>query len=210
MSLVFPLKRPRYVPKIRKIDDKEKEIFKKQVKSKIIQGKTEVMFYDEAFFKRETTLTRGWYIKGSKPEIINRKSRDKVGIHSAISLSGRLFSLIFNEFNSDTFIEYLKALISGSKKKITLILDNASPHKSKKVIEFVARHKRKINLLYLPPYSPDLNPQEGVWKDIRYSRTHNIYFKDYLSLEDTLIDYLKEFSVPNEKLAGLCKTYSCV
>jgi len=74
----------------------------------------------------------------------------------------------------------------------------------------VAENKRKIELVYLPPYSPDLNPQEAVWKDIRYSRTHNIYFEDYMTLENTLTEYLKEFSVPNEKLAGLCKTYSCV
>jgi transposase len=168
------------------------------------------MFYDEAFFKRETTITRGWYLKGSKPEVINRKSHDKVGVHSAISLSGRLFSLIFNEFNSDTFIEYLKALTLGIKKKITLVLDNASPHKSKKIKEFVAKNKRKIELIYLPAYSPDLNPQEGVWKDIRYSRTHNVYFDDYISLENTIVDYLKDFSVPNEKLAGLCAAYSCV
>jgi transposase len=50
------------------------------------------------------------------------------------------------------------------KQKIIIVLDNASPRKSHKVKEFIQKNKKRLELLYLPPYLPDLNPIEWVWK----------------------------------------------
>jgi len=72
------------------------------------------------------------------------------------------------------------------------------------VKEFVAKHKRRLELLFLPPYSPDLNPVERVWKNLRYYVTHNVYFETLDALENAVITYLKEHAKPNERLRSLC------
>jgi transposase len=89
-------------------------------------------------------------------------------------------------------------------KKLVLVVDNSSTHKSRKVIEFLEEHKELIELLYLPPYSPDLNPVERVWKHMRYHITHNIYFETLEALENAIVQYLKNHSKPNEELSSLC------
>lgn len=157
----------------------------------------EVFFYDEAFFKRESTVTRGWYLKGLKNTVDCPVTKEKVGVSGALnSRNGRVHSLIFDGCDSNTFIYYLGSLLEEYKegKKIALVLDNASSHKSKLVKEFVASVNDRLELIYLPPYSPDLNPVERVWKDLRYKVTHNVYFDSKDILEEHIMTYLKERS----------------
>jgi len=154
----------------------------------------EVFFYDEAFFKRESTITRGWYLKGLKNSVDCPITKEKVGVSGAINQrDGRVYSLIFDGCDSNTFIYYLEFLLADyiGCKKIALILDNASSHKSKMVKEFVKSVNDRLELIYLPPYSPDLNPVERVWKDLRYKVTHNVYFESKEILEEHIMGYLK-------------------
>ena len=69
--------------------------------------------------------------------------------------------------NSDVFIEFLKRLMVGSKNKIFLIVDNGPAHVSKQTKAFVAKLGGRLRLFYLPPYSPDRNPDELVWKHLK-------------------------------------------
>ena len=180
----------------------------KKIHDEIIpNNKIELLFYDEAFFRRESTITRGWFPRGHKSQVKCPFTKEKVGICGAVNhRNGRLFSLIFDGFDSDTFIYYLKWLIKKFKtrKKIVLILDNASSHKSNKVAEFVEIHKKRLELLFLPPYSPELNPVERVWKNLRYRVTHNTFFENITALENAVIEYLKDHAKPNERLKSLC------
>lgn len=114
--------------------------------------------------------------------------------------------MVCDEFDSDTFIQYLKLLLSEyhTDRKIVLVLDNASPHKSAKTKAYIKSEESRIELLYLPPYSPDLNPAELVWKDIRACRTHNKYFAAVKELLEEIMDYLKTYSIPNERIKQLC------
>ena len=173
----------------------------------------EILFYDEAFFRRESTITRGWYLKGSKQKVSCPLSKEKVGVLGAVSpREERIYSLIFDGCDSKTFIFYIKNLLEEYKgnRKIVLILDNASSHKSKIVKEFVETIKDQLVLMYLPPYSPDLNPVERVWKDLRYRTTHNVFFDSYKALENKVIEYLKRMSKPNGRIKLLCCNIYCV
>ena len=186
---------------------KKKKPLKKILNEVIPNTEIELLFYDEAFFGRESTVTRGWYPRGLNAEVQCPITFEKVGTCGAVNPgNGCLYSLTFDGFNSDTFIYYLKWLLKAfkTKKKIVLILDNASSHKSHKVKEFVAKHKRRLELLYLPPYSPELNPIERVWKHLRYHVTHNVYFETLQLLEDAVIAYLKKYAKPNDSLKSLC------
>jgi transposase len=73
-----------------------------------------------------------------------------------------------------------------------LIVDNARYHKSAKVKAFLRKIRSRLTLHYLPAYSPDFNPIEGLWKKLKKSTTHNIYFKSIEFLSDALINGLKK------------------
>ncbi len=65
------------------------------------------------------------------------------------------------------FIEFLRRLMVGTRNKIFLIVDRGPAHVAKKTKAFVASLDGKLRLFYLPPYSPDRNPDELVWKHLK-------------------------------------------
>lgn len=117
-------------------------------------------------------------------------------------------------FNYETVIESFRYLLKtyplADGDRIHLVLDNAPWHK--KAVRLVQTEalpeyqdiRDKMSLIFLPPYSPDLNPIEQVWRITRREITHNTYFADVSILESTLDSYFLEFREANEKLASLC------
>lgn len=99
-----------------------------------------------------------------------------MGVYGSVNLNdGTFYSLIFNVFDSETFVFYLQWLLEQkiTEKRLVIILDNATPHKSERVKEFLEEHSEELDLIYLPKASPQLNPVEKVWKYMRYQVTHN-------------------------------------
>ena len=68
---------------------------------------------------------------------------------------------------TDVFIEFLKRLIHNAERTIFLIVDGHPVHKSKSVARFVESLKDRLQLFFLPSYSPELNPDERVWNDLK-------------------------------------------
>ena len=87
---------------------------------------------------------------------------------SAISMRGAMFWMTFDgTMNSALFTEFLDLLIHDIDGKIFLIVDNVKYHTSKETSEWVKEHTDRIELFFLPSYSPDLNPDEWVWKNVK-------------------------------------------
>lgn len=95
-------------------------------------------------------------------------------------------------------------------KKIVLVLDNAPWHKKAMRLIYdenlpeYADIRERMEVIPLPPYSPDLNPIEQVWRKTRREVTHNRYFKKVEELEEKLDRYYEGFKKPNEELRSLC------
>lgn len=123
-----------------------------------------------------------------------------------------------SRFNYETVIESFRQFLQTypivDGKRACLILDNAPWHK--KAVRLVQTEalpeyqdiRDKMTLIFLPPYSPDLNPTEQVWRITRREVTHNTYFANAQVLEDTLDPFFDSYRQPNEKLASLC-TFQC-
>ena len=87
---------------------------------------------------------------------------------SAVNPRGRMkFMVINGRFNAGVFIDFIKRLIEGAKKPVILIVDGHPAHKAKKVKEFIKSISDKFRMFFLPPYSPDLNPDDLVWNDLK-------------------------------------------
>ena len=126
--------------------------------------------------------------------------------------SGELFVTKPSWFNFATTIASIREFLAATKlkrgEKIILVMDNAPWHKkAKRLIESESEYadiRKKITIVSLPPYSPDLNPIEQVWRVTRREKTHNRFWQNLETLTTTLDDWFHSFTLPNTKLASLC------
>ena len=113
---------------------------------------------------------KGYAPKGKTPVVRTEAQKFKINMLSAVSKRGKLrFVLYKDNMDSDKLIDFMRRLIHDSKKKVFLILDNLRVHHSKKVQEWVEKHKEEIEVFYLPPYAPEYNPDELVNSDLKRS-----------------------------------------
>jgi transposase len=87
---------------------------------------------------------------------------------------------------------------------MVIVLDNARFHHASALTPWLKEHRKEICLDFLPPYSPDLNPTERVWKLTRRLRTHNQYFPELDQLVASVTDQFTQWQKPNETLHRLC------
>ena len=180
-----------------------KKLYKKQNEPDTI-----IVAQDECFIKRATSIIRAWFPKGATPEIISPATFEKIGICGAINMeTGQVYSSIETTFNGDTFLDFVKSLVPliPDGKKFVMIIDNARPHHAKKVTTYVAENISNLEFLFLPPYSPDLNPAENIWKLLRKKATHNVYFDSLEALSKKIQNTLNEFSIPNIDRKNYCE-----
>lgn len=128
--------------------------------------------------------------------------------------TGELFVAKPERFNYETTIDSIRSFIEAHPvpdgKKYALVMDNAPWHKKTKrlvqeeQLEEYSDILEKIEFIKLPPYSPDLNPIEQVWRITRKENTHNVFFGSIAELSATVDSAFDEWSVPNEQLRTLC------
>ena len=127
-----------------------------------------IFFADEAGCRTDHHAGTTWAPVGQTPVVTGTGKRESIGMVSAISMRGSMHWMVFvGMMNSELFIEYLKRLLHDIKGKIFLIVDRAGYHTSKETREWVEARKDRIELFFLPSYSPDLNPDEWVWKNVK-------------------------------------------
>lgn len=173
-QLGFTCQKPLYRA-IQKDESLVKEWLKKvfpKIKRRALEEKAEIFFGDAASIRSDHHAGKTWSKKGETPIVTSTGARFSFSLISAITAKGQMrFMITEGGVNSEVFIEFLKRLMVGAKKKIFLILDGGSAHKSKKTKAFVESLNGKLELFILPPYSPDLNPDELVWNHLK---THTV------------------------------------
>ncbi len=143
-----------------------------EIKSRAKSEKADIYFGDAAHIRSDHHAGRTWGIKGKTPVVQSSGARFSFSLISAISSRGLMrFMVREGGVNSTVFIEFLKRLITGAKRKIFLIVDGGSAHKSKFTKAFIESVKSQLEIFILPPYSPDLNPDELVWNHLK---THTV------------------------------------
>ena len=125
---------------------------------------------------------------------------------SAITNTGKtMFSLYDESINVDRFIEFLQKVIDSSDKKVYMIVDNLRVHHAKLVTAWIEEHKDKIALFYLPPYSPEFNPDEYLNQDYkRNANKNNIPFTQ-VQLRKNTEKYMIKLSQNEAKVANFFK-----
>lgn len=129
----------------------------------------EIYFGDAAHMRSDHHAGRSWGKKGETPIVEATGARHSMSLLSAISSRGHMRFMIKEQggVNASVFIEFLKRLIAGAERVIFLIVDRGPAHIARTTREFVESLNGSLRLFYLPPYSPDRNPDELVWKHLK-------------------------------------------
>ncbi len=160
---------------------------------------------DEVHFQRHSSLIRMWAPKGQQPRVLSPSCRDKVGFFGALDLkTGRLITRAASTFSAETFGDFVRYLLQTTQGKIYLILDNARWHKAQALRELFYVNRHRMVRIFLPPYSPELNPVERVWRITRRQVTHNRYFQSAEEMKTTLLSRFARWEQPNSTLRILC------
>jgi len=172
-----------------------------------------ILFEDECSLRKTATFTRMWAPKGNQPQIESDSDRSRVNIFGTVNpLEGEVCFQIADRQNADTFQEFLEKLLVryAEKSKIILILDNARIHHAKKIQEFLTKldgNTPKIELFFQPPYSPELNVIERLWKYLRKQVTHNTFFKSIKDLIEAVRSFFTKFIKPTQVIKSLCTIF---
>jgi transposase len=156
------------------------------------------MYEDEAIFQVLGTIARTWALKGVGAEVISKPCRKSMKVFGAVTVEAKpRFNFRFSKvFNSDTFLAFLQHIARHYEgAKIHMIVDNVKYHHSHKVRDWLEmkENKNKIQLHYLPAYSPHFNAQEAAWRITRRKMTHNKFFENERRLYESLLRQFNRF-----------------
>ena len=202
--LGFSYKKPKLIPG--KIDLDKQEEFKLQyslLKGNLANDEA-IHFMDSVHPQYQTRARFGWIRKNSVKTLPSFSGWKRKHIIGAINLKDlEVVTTDAPKVNGDYIIEFLKKLeaTNQDKSRIYLICDNASYHRSKKVKEYL--QNSKIELLFLPPYSPNLNPIERLWKFMHCVVTNNKFYANFEAFADSLKQFFENIPKYKNRLAPL-------
>lgn len=128
----------------------------------------EIYWGDETGLRNDCQHERGYAPKGQTPVIRLNAKRESINMISAITNQGKVrFRLFEGSMNAEVLIDFMMRLLKDAKRKVYLILDNMRVHHAKPVKEWQEKHKKMIEVFYLPAYSPELNPDEYLNCDLK-------------------------------------------
>ncbi len=141
------------------------------------------------------------------PVVFHAPTRKSVGLFGAVRLAtGKLVTRQATPFNGETVGAFLQQLQRHRRPGTVMVLiaDNARYHHARDLQPWLAERARGLHLAFLPPYSPNLNPIERVWKLTRRLCLHNEYFPRLDLLLERVAEQFECWGKPNETLRRLC------
>ncbi|NKC15817.1 MAG: IS630 family transposase [Gammaproteobacteria bacterium] len=142
-----------------------------EVQREAKRRRARVYFGDESTIRSDYHRGTTWGVRGDTPVVAKTGRRFSVNRLSAVSPKGHLrFMVTESRVTADVFIDFLRRLLHNAKRSVYLIVDGHRIHRAKKVQEFVRNSQGKLTLVWLPPYSPELNPDELVWHHVKSQR----------------------------------------
>lgn len=147
---------------------------------------------DETGVRNDCQHGRSYAPIGVTPVKLKMAKRISINMISTITNQGKIRFMIYKEtMNADVLIRFLKRLIKSANKKIFLILDNLRVHHSKKVSQWVENNKDKIDLFFLPAYSPERNPDEYLNCDLKGGLSHKVAPKNEKELKKNINSHMR-------------------
>ena len=168
-----------------------------------------LLFGDEASFAQWGSLAYTWAPRGQQPVVKTGGKRKGYKVFGLIDyFTGRLFSKGHTgRFNAESYCTFLEEVLAQTTQPLILIQDGARYHTAAKTQACVAKHAGRLTVHQLPSYSPDYNPIEHLWRNIKRHNTHNRYFPAFSDLTTAVETALHHFQQHPQDVKQLMGTY---
>jgi transposase len=128
-----------------------------------------IFFADESSVRTDFHAGTTWAPVGRTPVLLGTGKRRSISMVSAVSPRGELhFDIQEKGIKAEEFLSFVKTLMADAGRPVFLVLDNSQVHHAVILKEYAQQSDGKLALFFLPPYSPDLNPDEWVWKNVKH------------------------------------------
>ena len=205
-ELGFRLRRLRH--RHLKANPEEQAVFRTELETLLAERPEdcEMLFVDEATVRRHPTLTAQWCLVDEVPEVPTGDDHTKVHVYGAVApLTGRTHYHISPELGKGEFAQFLEHLLAYHPgKRLLVIHDRGEQHKRAPIEAAVRGAQGRLVLQAQPAYSPELNPQERIWKWLRRVVTHNHWFATLGEQIDAIRNFFRYLAGVKHQVRQLC------
>lgn len=135
-------------------------------------------------------MTKLWTLRGVRPIVPAAGVNRRLCVYGVLNYrTGQSHYMVHPKKNAQQFGEFLRQLLeTESERHLVLVIDNASYHRTKALLSLLDDHRDHVFVIWLPPYSPELNLIEGLWGYLKRAALNNYFFGDIESLERAIHD----------------------
>jgi transposase len=200
----FVYKKPKHVPS--KLDEQKQQNFIEyynELKQNMDDSNSVIMFMDAVHPEYQSQAVYGWIPKGETKTLPTTNTQFRLHLNGAINLNTMdIFTREYDTIDAKSIISFFKDLeLANPFKTIHIICDNGRSNKNKDIQQYLEASRIKIH--YLPPYSPNLNAIERLWKIMREHVTYNKYYPVFTDFKDKIHEF---FSTTIHEIGHVLKT----
>jgi transposase len=152
----------------------------------------QIFFLDEAGFQSDPPLGRTYGLKGQTPVVKTSGQRQSINVISAVNARGQFWATTYTgKLDAEAFVAFLKNFMQTREGKVFLVVDGHPVHHAKRAAEYVQSLGGRLELHFLPPYAPDLNPDEFVWGYMKNNGVSKKPLKQNESLQQRIEEDLR-------------------
>lgn len=161
-----------------------------KIRARAKRENAEICWGDETGVRSDESRHRGYAPRGQTPVIRIPARRRSLSMIAAVTNQGKVRFMIYpGALSPQRLIVFMRRLTQDADRKVFLILDNLNVHKARPVREWLAKNADRIEVFYLPPYSPELNPTEYFNGDLKGEILRGIPPKDVNDLKRTVLGH---------------------
>jgi transposase len=177
-----------------------------KIKARAKRENAEISWGDETGVRSDESRHRGYAPPGHTPIIKIPARRKSLSMIAAVTNQGKVRFMIYpGALSPQRLIVFMRRLIKDARRKVLLILDNLNVHKAKAVRDWLGEHADRIEVIYLPPYSPELNPSEYFNGDLKGAIQRGIPPKDVKDLKQTMLSHSRRIQKSPDRVRAYFK-----
>jgi transposase len=198
--LGFEYRKPKALPRLPSVEAQKAFVEAYERLLNGLDAKDQVVFGDAVHPEYQTRPAHGWIMKGDPVAVTRTTGRQRLNLHGALNLETGACHLVEAEVvNAQTTIALLSRLLTAYPEAGTIhvILDNARYHHAKIVEAWLETDGRRLNLIFLPPYAPNLNAIERLWAVLHRAVTHNKFYPSFNDFANSIRTFFLD-TLPTE------------
>ena len=163
-----------------------------------------IFWGDETGLRSDDVRGRCYAPRGRTPVVRVCHRRAGLSLLSAVSNRGELrWMVVDGAVTAPTLIRFLERLIRDARRKVFLILDRLKAHRARLTRDWLAEHRAEIEVSYLPSYSPELNPEEGVHADLKQAVPRKAPARSQRQLKRAAVSHMRRLSRQPERIRSI-------